>query len=184
MTSNQKKLDFATIVIIAVSVILILSGIFLLNKDHSKQSSQITINSIQASPQKSSIIYSQIINSSSTIASLQSKSSNSSSSAILESSSTTTSNIVLSSISSTLSSKVNSKLLESDAVVKVNAIAGTKYTIEVLDTGYIEGKFWRIGNKFEISLVNFEASIGKEYKLSGVTEKGNSTSFELISNNK
>jgi hypothetical protein len=59
-------------------------------------------------------------------------------------------------------------------------IQGSKYEIEVLDTGYENGKLWKIGSKFTVNIVDFSASVGKEYKLTGISENGNNTSFELI----
>jgi hypothetical protein len=177
--SNQKKLNFASIVIILVSILLILTGLFLLNKSGVKSNETvITTSSISAiSTREASRVSESSI---STISSVNDSLSSSSASTI---SSISTSSAT-SSTSSSSSQKKDSKLSSSEAVVKVIAITNSQYEIEVLDTGYVDGKVWKVGNKFKISLSNFSADKDKEYKLSGLVENGNSSRFDLIEENK
>jgi hypothetical protein len=183
MASNQKKLDLASIVIIVVSILLILSGFFLLNKNYSKQSLQPTTKSSSSSSLSISSSTSTKSISTSTISSSSVSESFSVSSSSSSSSSSSTSLSSMSS-SSSLSSREKSKLSSSEAVVKVVSIDGSRYEIEVLDTGYENGKLWKVGEKLKVNIQEFDAQIGKEYKLTGISEKGNYTSFDLITDNK
>jgi hypothetical protein len=170
--SNQKKLDFASIIIIVVSILLILSGLFLLNKGN-KQVNEANITSSSSS----SLIKEK---SSETISSISQTISSSSSSEMFSSSSSSNTSSQSSSSLSSSSEKSKSKLSITEAIVKIISISGSQYDVEVIDTGYEEGKLWKKDSKFKIFLSDFSASVGSEYKLSGISESGNSTRFNLI----
>jgi hypothetical protein len=177
MASNQKKLDIATIVIIIISIILILSGFFLLNKNYAKKNNQ------NIGPVSQSSISLSNLEKSSSSSSTKSSVILSSSSQVSESSSSSSSSIS-SSTASSISSREKSKLKTSEAIIKVIAIDNSKYEVEVIDTGYENGKTWKIGSKIKIGVIDFKAQIDKEYKLSGISETNNSYSFDLITENK
>lgn len=184
MTPNQKKLDLASIIIIGVSVLLILAGFYLLNRNYSKQGTQ---NTVVISSSSSVLASSSKAVSSPTVSSISVSSSSlveNSSSVSVVSSAIASSSAVNSSSSNSSNIAVKSELNASTAIVKIAGIEGSKYEIEVLDTGFQNGNLWKVGNKFKVNIIDFQAKVGSEYKLTGIGEKGNSSSFELITENK
>jgi multidrug efflux pump subunit AcrB len=188
---NEKQFDFATIAVILVSIALILCGFYLLNQSFTKKQdpklASISNSAKSSSSQSSSTdtnaaiaaltnqIASQSTSTQSSSASSETKSSEVSSSSAPSSSSQSSA----SSVSSATESSKKSDLGQSEAIVKVLAQEGGLYKIEVLDTGYQNGRLWKTGKQFRISSTK-PMTVNKEYSLTGISEQNGSTSITLI----
>jgi hypothetical protein len=180
--SNQKKLDIATLIIILISITLILAGFYLLNKSYTKNNKDFATNSQSSSFTTFNSTTKENPKSESSLQSFSSMVSNISSTvSVISSTSSSQESSTQSSASSVMS---KSKLSETEAVIKIESNQYGNYIAEVLDTGYVNGKLWKTGSKLKISLTDFVAQVGKEYKLTGISEKGNYTNFDLIQDNK
>ncbi len=175
---NEKQFDFATIAVILVSIGLILGGFFLLNQSFTKKQDPNKVAYLNTSS-----ISSAVPSSSSSVASSSYSQIASSS---IESSSTKSASLVSSSSNSSVDSSSDSKpstMLESEAVVKVLESTGSSYKIEVIDTGFKGGKFWKVGKQIKINST-IPLKIDQEYKLSGIKESINNTTIGLIQEKK
>jgi hypothetical protein len=72
-----------------------------------------------------------------------------------------------------------STLKETEAVFKIVSSSGSKYTVEITDTGYINGKYWKIGEQFKITST-LDLSDIKKYEVFDITEVGDVVEFGLI----
>lgn len=92
-------------------------------------------------------------------------------------------NSISNSIGSTNSSIINtsnkSNLSKSEAIFKVIESKDNKYTIQILDTGYENGKYWKLESSFKITS-NIALSPNQEYTVTNITESGNSVEFGSI----
>lgn len=182
---NEKQFDFATIAVIIVSIILILCGFYLLNQSFTKKQepSKLTYNVSSSSVSSSSNNINDIIQSlnNQNISSNESTISSSFSSfeGVVESSEKSSSSSDISSSSTISSTTQPSELKSTEAVVKVVAIEGPLYKIEVLDTGYTNGKLWTVGKQFRISSTK-NMELDKEYILSGISEENGESTIALI----
>ena len=66
-----------------------------------------------------------------------------------------------------------------EALIKVVETLDNGYRIEVIDTGYKDGKFWKIAKQFKIS-ATIKLNKDKQYQLSGITENDTGTTIGLI----
>ena len=181
--SNEKQFDFATIAVIIVSIALILGGFYLLNQSFTKKSDT----------SKSSFSVSNIVSSVSSVApsTVVSSSSAKSVESSISSLSSSSSSVSVSSVSSSLSSSAdstsssistNSKvstMSATEALVKVVETLDNGYRIEVIDTGYKDGKFWKIAKQFKIS-ATIKLNKDKQYLLTGIKENDTGTTIGLI----
>jgi hypothetical protein len=178
---NEKQFDFATIAVIVVSILLILGGFYLLNQSFTKKQdpSKVSISNISSNSYSSlSSSQSIAISSSTNLSSSSAKPTSSESSSSISSNSSNSD-----SSPSSISSKI-STLSESEATVKViDSSNGSNYIIEVIDTGFKDGKFWKVGKQFKINSTILLKQ-DKEYRLSGISEANNSTTIGLIQEKK
>ena len=66
-----------------------------------------------------------------------------------------------------------------EALVKVVETLDNGYRIEVIDTGYKDGKFWKIAKQFKIS-ATIKLNKDKQYLLTGIKENDTGTTIGLI----
>ncbi len=205
-TAKNTKIDFVNLFVILVSLGLIVTGFWLIDQKNAKSqtansSKSSSLNSIdksnlfvnssnslvaissQSSLAKSysSLSLSSAVSSFSAIASQSTISSTTSVAPIQTVSSSSVQPIVLETKSSLSSS--NSNLQNSQALVKVNTIKESGgYLIEVLDTGYINGRYWKKGAKLNID-TTVPLSLGSQYNISGISETSETVDFGLITRN-
>jgi cytoskeletal protein RodZ len=184
---NEKKFDFATIAVIIVSIGLILGGFYLLNQSftgkqkpsqttpstskstesiNSSKSSSSSVASSSLVLSSASIVSSSVISSSAISSSSQSSSSSSSSS-----STSTTSSVTLNTSSTNLTSE--------QALIKVISIEGSQYQIETVETGYKDGRLWKVGKQLKITSTK-PLSADRQYLVSDISEGANSVQFGSI----
>jgi hypothetical protein len=181
---EQKKFDFATIAVIVISIGLTLGGFYLLNQSFAKNKgaevakSSMQVSLISSSSQESiSKTVSSIISSSSESSTSQSSASSSELSSSFASSIASSSTSLVSSSSS--SNSVKSNLSDKEAIFKVVESKDGKYSVEITDTGYQGGKYWKIGSKFRINST-LELKPNGQYKVFDINEKGDTVEFALI----
>jgi hypothetical protein len=183
---NEKQFDFATIAVIIVSIVLILGGFYLLNQSFTKKQDPNKVAILNVSSVSSSTPSSSSISSSSSSSSTTPSSSEKSSISIESSSSKSSSSVISSSSVESSSASSESKpstMSESEALVKVLESAGSSYKIEVIDTGFKDGKFWKVGKQMKINST-IPLKVDQEYKLSGIQETANNTTIGLIQEKK
>jgi hypothetical protein len=199
MKNKQKtKIDFVNILVILVSLGLIIGGFYLIDQKNSKPSSLTKNSKSSSSTGITSTDIFQKSSESSSIADILSSSSSSSEASLSSqvpsssSSSQPISSVATAPIIEPKPAIANPPIRESDspasnlgrsqALVRVNRVTDSGYLVEVLDTGYIGGKYWKTGSK-----INIDASIpltqSETYNFSGISEVGDSVKFDLITAN-
>ncbi len=131
-----------------------------------------------SSSNSSSSTVSSQINFSSLGTSSSSSLSSSFSSSSLSNSSQISSNFSQPSSSNSSSSTV-SNLSKAEATFKVIETKDGKYTIQILDTGYKGGKYWKTDAKFKINST-LDLKTDQEYKVLDITEIGDAVEFGVI----
>jgi hypothetical protein len=184
---KEKQFDFATIAVIIVSVGLILGGFYLLNQSFTGKQKPIQTTSSTSKSSESIATSSKDTQSSSSVSSssqsvLSSVQSSlvSSSSSSQSSSSTSKLSSSASSISSTSTESATPTTLTSEqALIKVISIEGSQYQIETVETGYKDGRLWKVGKQLKITSTK-PLSADKKYLVSDISEGANSVQFGSI----
>jgi hypothetical protein len=191
---NKKntKIDFVNLVVIVASLGLIIGGFYLIDQKNSRPATTTTKSSkssiVAKIADKSSLFE---VSSSSISSSTSSQSSESSSSSVSSesSSSQSSSQVTIENKSTSSPSALDPKKVEStsnlgqsQATVSVRTITDSGYQIEVLDTGYIGGKYWKKGAKININST-IPLSQSAIYTISGISENSSTVDFDLIKAN-
>lgn len=159
----EKKSNSASIVVAVIAILLILGGVYFLNKSFTKpkEVSKATISTSSSSSSTKA----------ETLSSSSSFSTSSSSSISSSTSSSSSSNLNSSSSSST------SGLQENEAIIKITKVTvgneSTRYEVEFLDTGLKNGTKLKAGNKIYLNLIGATMSVDKTYKISSIIETDN-----------
>lgn len=162
----EKKSNSVSIVVAVIAILLILGGVYFLNKSFTKpkEDKKITTSTSSSSVSSNTTKLETLSNSSSVSSSSISSISSSSSSSDLDSSSSS-------------SSSSTSGLQENEAIIKINKVTtgnqSNRYEVEFLDTGLKNGTKLKAGNKISLDLIGANMSAGKTYKISSIIETDN-----------